>query len=164
MAIRRHRAGELVIEQTRDLAQVRATLETAGLATDGIEWPRACYLLAYFGDEPVGVVGIEPIVDVALIRSLYVILGMRRRGVAARLIAAARQAAHTRGSRTLYLFASPELVAFFAKFGFAQVAVEPVIDVLGGAPGIAYLRAHPEEMARARALALDISQDGVIAR
>jgi len=43
MAIRKHRAGELVIEQTRDFARVRAMLARGGLMTDGIEWPAACY-------------------------------------------------------------------------------------------------------------------------
>src|SRR5215472_13552873 len=59
MAIRKHRAGELVIEQTRDLALVRQMLMRANLTTDGIEWPAACYLAAYFGDQVVGVIGVD---------------------------------------------------------------------------------------------------------
>ena len=50
MALRKHRPGELVIEQTRDLARVREILASAGMMTDGIEWPAACYILAYNGD------------------------------------------------------------------------------------------------------------------
>ena len=54
MAIRKHRAGELVIEQTRDLGLVRGMLERGGMMTEGIEWPAACYIVAYVGDEAVG--------------------------------------------------------------------------------------------------------------
>jgi len=81
MAIRKHRAGELVVEQTRDLALVREMLERGGMMTDGIEWPAACYIIAYLGDEAVGVIGVEPKIDAALIRSLYVNESMRRRGI-----------------------------------------------------------------------------------
>ena len=58
MAIRKHRAGELVVEQTRDLALVRAMLERGRMTTEGIEWPATCYIAAYFGDEAVGVIGV----------------------------------------------------------------------------------------------------------
>ena len=104
MAIRKHRAGELVIEQTRNLGLVRDMLARAGMITDGIEWPAACYIVAYVGDEAVGVVGVESKIDAALIRSLYVNQSSRRRGIGGALLAAARKAAHTRGARHLYLF------------------------------------------------------------
>ncbi len=164
MAIRRHRAGELVIEQTRDIAAVRAFLEAGRMITDGVEWPAACYLMAFFGDAAVGVIGVEPKIDAALIRSLHVIEAMRHRGVAARLIADARKAAHTRGARTLYLFAYPELRNFFERFGFSEGAPERLMNALRGAPEVEYYRAHPEELARECAMALDISNDGLIAR
>lgn len=164
MVIRRHRAGELVIEQTRDIAAVRAFLEAGTMITDGIEWPAACYLIAFFGDAPVGVVGVEPKIDAALIRSLHVIEAMRRQGIAARLLADARKAAHTRGARTLYLFAYPELRGFFERFGFSEVAPERLMNDLRGAPEVEYYRAHPEELARECAMTLDISTDGLIAR
>jgi N-acetylglutamate synthase-like GNAT family acetyltransferase len=89
MALRKHRPGELVIEQTRDLVRVREILASAGMMTDGIEWPAACYILAYNGDEPIGVIGIEVKIDAALIRSLYVKPAMRQRGIGAGLLAAA---------------------------------------------------------------------------
>jgi GNAT superfamily N-acetyltransferase len=164
MAMRKHRAGELVVEQVRDSATVRALLETGGMITQGVEWPAACYLVAFFGAEPVGVVGVEPRLDAALIRSLYVVEPMRRRGVAAQLVEAARKAAHTRGARSLYLFAYPELAGFFARFGFTQVPVERLLGDLGGAPEAEFYRARPVELAREVALYLDISRDGVIER
>src|SRR5882757_6241689 len=60
MALRKHREGELVFEQTNDIARVRTTLERGGMIADGIEWPAACYLFAFYGNDPVGVIGVEP--------------------------------------------------------------------------------------------------------
>src|SRR5713226_199127 len=131
MALRKHRQGELLIEQTRDLARVKAMLAGAGMMTDGVDWPAACYLMAFIGDEPVGVIGIEPKVDVALIRSLYVSPSARKRAIGAELLAAARKAAHTRGARHLYLF-STGAGEYFRRFGFEQVPVDGVVAELTG--------------------------------
>jgi len=164
VALRKHRRGELVIEQTRDLETVRSTLESGGMITHGIEWPAACYLLAFFGDDPVGVVGVEPMIDAALIRSLHVVEPMRRRGIATQLFAAARKAAHTRGARTIYLFAYAELVPFFARLGLTEVSVDELMNALGGTPEVEYYQSHLDKLGREHALRLDISQDGVIQR
>ena len=161
--MRRRKAGELSIEQTRDLARVRAMLTDAGLMTDGVDWPAACYLLGYLGDDPVGVIGVEPRLDRALIRSLYVTPAMRKRGVGAALVAAARKAAHTRGARALYLF-STDAGAFFQRFGFAEAPVAAVVQALRGVPQVDYYLARPDEFAREAAYHLDISEDGVIRR
>lgn len=163
MALRKHREGELVIEQTRDLAVVRAMLTSASLMTDGIEWPAACYLLAYFGNEPVGVVGIEPKIDAALIRSLHVVDTMRRRGIGSALVAAARKAAHTRGARHLYLF-STGAGAFFTALGFQMAPVSELMRALPGVPQVEFYRARPDQLAREIAYHIDISRDGVIER
>jgi N-acetylglutamate synthase-like GNAT family acetyltransferase len=163
MAIRKHRAGELVIEQTRDLARVREMLTRAGMVTDGIEWPAACYILAYIGDDAVGIIGVESKIDAALIRSLYVDESRRGRGIGAALIAAARKAAHTRGARRLYLF-SADAGELFERNGFKKVAVDDVIAAIPGVPQVEYYRARPEKLAREVAYHLDISGDGVIER
>ena len=163
MAIRKHRAGELVIEQTRDIELVRAMLARGGLTTNGIEWPAACYLLAYFGDDAVGVIGVEPKIDAALVRSLYVNESMRGRGIGAALVAAARKAAHTRGARHLYLF-STDAGEFFERHGFTMVPVADVVAALPGVPQVEHYRARPDELAREVAYHLDISADGVIER
>jgi amino-acid N-acetyltransferase len=163
MAIRKHRAGELVVEQTRELAQVRAMLERGGMMTEGIEWPAACYIVAYMGDEAVGVIGVEPKIDAALLRSLWVNESMRRRGIGGALLAAARKAAHTRGARHLYLFGAGA-AGFFERHGFTAVAVADVIAAIPGVPEVERIRARPEELARQVGYHLDISGDGVIER
>jgi amino-acid N-acetyltransferase len=163
MGIRKHRAGELVIEQTRDLVCVSEMLARGGLTTEGIEWPAACYLVAYVGDDAVGVVGVEPKIDAALVRSLYVDESMRRRGIGAALIAAARKAAHTRGARHLYCF-SIEAGQLFERHGFTKVPVADLVAALPGVPQVEFYRERPEELAREVAYYLDISGDGVIER
>src|SRR6266404_2088408 len=163
MALRKHRPGELVIEQTRDLDRVREMLADAAMMTDGIEWPAACYILAYNGDEAIGVVGVEAKIDAALIRSLYVKPAMRQHGIGAGLLAAARKAAHTRGARHLYLF-SIDAGSFFERQGFVRVEVADVIAALSGVPQVEHYRARPDELAREVAYHLDISGDGVIER
>jgi amino-acid N-acetyltransferase len=163
MAIRKKQEGKLVIEQTRDLAMVRAMLSGAGMSIEGLEWPPACYLAAYFGTEPVGVIGVEPSLDAALLRSLYVVDAMRGRGVGAELVASARKAAHTRGARSLYLL-SADAGDFFKRFGFAEVPVAQLTAALGGTPTVKHYRALPDDLAREVACYLDISQDGVILR
>ena len=163
MAIRKKQEGKLVIEQTRDIARVRALLAGGGMITDGLEWPAACYLIAYFGSEPVGVIGVEPSLDAALIRSAYVIEEMRGRGIGAELVAAARKAAHTRGARALYLF-STDAGDFFKRFDFVEVPVAELVAALSSAPEVKYYLARPDELGREVAWYLDISRDGVILR
>src|SRR5260370_24755561 len=100
MVIRRRRVeGELVVEQTRDLGGVAAMLTVAGMTTEGITLPAGCYLMAYLGRKPGGVVGIETKVDAALMRSLAVVEPMRRRGVGKALGQAARRPPPTRRAR-----------------------------------------------------------------
>lgn len=163
MALRKHRQGELVIEQTRDLARVRELIAGAGMMTEGIDWPAACYLLAYDGDEVIGVVGVEAKIDAALIRSLYVKESTRKRGIGAALVAAARKAAHTRGAAHLYLL-TKDAGEYFVRLGFEPVGLSRVMYAMAGAPQVDYYRAHPEECACEAGFHLDISGDGVIER
>lgn len=163
MAIRKHRAGELVIEQTRDLARVREMIARAGMTTEGIEWPAACYIVAQIGDEAVGVVGVESKIDAALIRSLYVEAPMRRRGIGGALLTAARKAAHTRGARHLYLLAK-DAGGLFERLGFARVELGSVMNALAGVPMVEHYRIGTGEHERAVAYHLDISGDGLIER
>jgi GNAT superfamily N-acetyltransferase len=159
MAFRKKQPGKLVIEQTHDVAAVRAMLESAGMNSGGVEWPPACYIAAYVGAEPVGIVGVEPMIDAALIRSLYVAESMRGRGIGAELLGAARKAAHTRGARALFLF-STGAGDYFKKFGFIEVPVAQLIAALEGVPQVEFYKARPDELAREVAWYLDISHDG----
>jgi GNAT superfamily N-acetyltransferase len=162
---RRRAAGELAVEQTRDLALVAGLLSAAGMPAEGIEAPAGCYLMAYVGDAPAGVVRIDARVDAALIRWLVVTDAMRRRGIGASLISAARIAAHTRGVRTLYAIASDDGAAqFFARSGFTPVAIEDLREALAGTIAPEYLSRHREEVMRLQALSLDIGKGGVIQR
>jgi GNAT superfamily N-acetyltransferase len=163
MALRKKQEGKLVIEQTRDLAIVRAMLSGAGMIIEGLEWPAACYLVAYFGTTPVGVIGVEPSLDAALVRSLYVVDAMRGRGIGAELLTSARKAAHTRGARALYLL-SGGAGDFFQRFGFVEVPVSQLIAALPSVPLVKYYQARPDDLAREVPWCLDISQDGVIVR
>ena len=111
----------------------------------------------------VGVVGVETIVDAAVIRSLAVVEAMRRRGIGAALVNAARKAAHTRGARRLYALGRRG-EEYLLRFGFERIAGTEMIDDLAGTFTADYLRAHPGELARMDPLRLDISRDGVIER
>lgn len=163
MAFRRRAEGTLVIEQAANRDSVRAMLSAAAMATDGIESPAACYLVAWFGDQPAGVIGIETRLDAALLRSLMVAEPMRRRGIGAELIAAARKAAHTRGARTLYAFCSGGS-EYLSRLSFEPVPIDDLIEALSGVPQVEYYRSRPAELAHQTAWRLDISKDGVIIR
>jgi N-acetylglutamate synthase-like GNAT family acetyltransferase len=171
VAARRRRApGELYVAQTGDLAGAEVLLsaagEAAGIVTGGLDAPGACWIAASVGDaaaSSVGIVGIETIVDAAVIRTLAVAQAMRRRGIGAALVNAARKAAHTRGARRLYALGRRG-DEYLLRFGFEQVAAAEMIDELAGTFTADYLRAHPDELARMDPLRLDISRDGVIER
>ena len=165
MVIRRQRVeGELVVEQTRDLGGVAAMLTVAGMTIEGITWPAGCYLMAYLGREPVGVVGIETKVDAALMRSLVVVEPMRRRRVGKSLVEAARAAAHTRGARRLYCLADGAANDYLKRLGFEPASIGEVQTVLVGTFMVDNLRTRPDKTSQCRALCLDISHDGVVIR
>ena len=110
----------------------------------------------------------ETIVDAAVIRSLAVAQAMRRRGIGAALVGAARKAAHTRGARKLYGLGrrGPDDASqdYLLRFGFVRIELAAMIEDLEGTFTASYLRAHPERLARIDALRLDISRDGLVER
>jgi N-acetylglutamate synthase-like GNAT family acetyltransferase len=157
----------LYVAQTGDLAAAQALLatagEAAGIIAGGLDASGACWIAASMGAAIAGVVGVETIVDAAVIRSLAVAEAMRRRGIGAALINAARKAAHTRGARRLYALGRRG-EEYMLRFGFERVAAAEMIDDLAGTFTADYLRAHPEALRRIDPLRLDISHDGVIER
>lgn len=161
----RRAPGEFGIEQTRELAPVRAILEAAGLSIEGLEWPAACYLLAYQGDTPIGTAGIEPRVDTALLRSVAVAEPRRRHGVALALVKAARIAAHTRGARTLYTLTPQSHLEWFKRLGFVPVPLVQLQEAVAGTFLVGYLSVHQAAaLNELIPLAIDIASDGVIER
>jgi GNAT superfamily N-acetyltransferase len=184
VAARRRRApGELYVAQTDDLAAIEVLLvqagESAGIAGGGLDAPGACWIGASLGDVGAdaggragialaGVIGIETIVDTAVIRSLAVAQAMRRRGIGAALVGAARKAAHTRGARRLYALGPRGQDSsgrdYLLRFGFEPVVPTAMLEDLDGTFTASYLRGHPERLARIDALGLDISRDGMIER
>jgi GNAT superfamily N-acetyltransferase len=162
--IRRHRDdGELVIEQTHDLARVATLFEATGLPATGLERPGHCYLSACIGTRPVGVAGLETRIDIAVLGALVVLAESRRRGIGTALLVAARAAAHTRGARGLYALAPPEIGKFFARHGFAVVALAEATAALAGTLVTDRLRENSAN-AGCTAWLLDISRDGIVMR
>jgi N-acetylglutamate synthase-like GNAT family acetyltransferase len=156
---RRRLAGELSVEQTRDLALVAAILEASGIRITGLDRPAACYLLAYSGAEPVGAVGVETVVDAGLMRVLAVTARARRHGIGAALVAAARKAAHTRGARRLFALAPDG--NYLRRFGFVPVTASELSETIGGVSATLPAR---DESVHCSVFCLDISSDGVIVR
>src|ERR1700730_1899798 len=95
----------------------------------GLDAPGACWIAASVGDAIAGVAGIETIVDAAVIRSLVVVEAMRRRGIGAALINAARKAAHTRGARRLYALGRRG-EDYLLRFGFERISGTQLTDDL----------------------------------
>lgn len=140
--------------------------EAAGIIAGGLDAPGVCWIAASMGDaitRVVGIVGIETIVDAAVIRSLAVAETMRRRGIGVALFNAARKAAHTRGARRLYALGRRG-EKYLLRFGFERAAAAEMIDDLAGTFTADYLRSHPGELERIDPLRLDISRDGMIER
>jgi N-acetylglutamate synthase-like GNAT family acetyltransferase len=163
--VRRHRDdGELVVEQTRDLARVAEMLQAAGLSTAELDRPGNCFLIAYLGATRAGLAGVETRIDVAVIRVLAVVPKMRREGIGAALVAAARAAAHTRGARALYALAPDEAGQYFKRLGFAAAVMTEVVPVLDGTFVADHLRAYPDLIQDLTAWSLDISRDGTVMR
>ena len=165
MAFRKKSEGLLTIEQTRDLQAVRRLLAEGGLSDVGVDSPASCYVMAYHGRAPIGVVGVEAKVTAALICSVFINHQFRDHPVAADLFAAARKAAHSRGACELYgLGFRSEENDFFKRLGFEEVRLADLLCRLDGVPQIEYCKSHPEELERGVAYRLDISRDGVIER
>lgn len=112
----------------------------AGARLEDHQQPGSCVLLAYSGDATVGIVAITTSVDVGRLTLLWVAETMRRRGIGAGLVGAARKAAHTRGVRTLLASCPLEVGGYLRKLGFDQAA----------APAPTWI--------------LDLSRDGIIER
>lgn len=102
-------------------AEVRRLVESAGLPADDLE---DADLAHFFGcgtrDRPHGVVGLELLGSLALLRSLAVDAVARRSGSGRALVAAAEQHARGHGVGSIYLLTTTA-TAFFERLGYAQL-------------------------------------------
>jgi amino-acid N-acetyltransferase len=105
-----------------NLSAAVALLSSAGLPTADLT-QQHCEGFFYTGPEaaPDGLVGLELLGDVALLRSLVVAPGLRGAGAGARLLAYAESHARARGVKTLYLLTTTA-EGFFARHGYASAA------------------------------------------
>jgi N-acetylglutamate synthase-like GNAT family acetyltransferase len=157
------RSGELSVEQVHDRAVIAAMLDKAGRAARAVFTGGAeCFLISYWGNDPVGIAGLETAVDAALIRPLFVLDAMRRRGIGVSLVRAARVAARARGARTLYVAAPARRIDYFSRLGFAEGDFAKLLEVFGQASMLE--RTSLGNVRKCRALRLDISRDGLIER
>lgn len=97
---------------------MRSALAAAGLPVDDLHEGDARYF-ALCGGEAFG--GLVVSGDIALLRSMVVPDGARRRGVGGVLLAKLDAEAKARGVRALWLL-TDSAEAFFAKHGFARAA------------------------------------------
>ena len=104
------------------LSAAVALLSSAGLPTGDLT-QQHCDSFFYMGPEaaPEGLVGLELLGDVALLRSLVVADGLRGSGAGARLLAHAESHARARGVKTLYLLTTTA-ERFFPKLGFEPIS------------------------------------------
>jgi N-acetylglutamate synthase-like GNAT family acetyltransferase len=160
---RRRLPGEVVVEQTQDAAVIARMLDRAGMTVSGdFTCSAGCFLIAYLGDDPIGIVGLETEVDAALMHPLFVLQEMRRRGVAAHMVSAVRMAAHTRGARVLYATVPAPFVDYFLRFGFAETSLAELAKAFGQASTVQ--RTWLDNRPVCRAVRLDMSRDGLIER
>jgi GNAT superfamily N-acetyltransferase len=162
--IRRQRPhGEVSVEQTRDPALIAVMLDRAGIPVSiDFTGGAGCFLIAYLGDDPVGIAGLETEVDAAIICPFFVLETMRRRGIGASLMRAVRTAAHARGARTLYVTAPSVFAGCFTRFGFIEMEFSELVKAFGQISTRRWARL--DDMSDWCTIRLDISRDGLIER
>ena len=160
--VHRRRRGELTIEQTQDPALITTILRNAVMTVPEVERSDECFLVAYWGDEPVGIAGLETNVDSALMGPFFVLDSMRRHGVGARLVTALRLAALSRGARRLYAAVPTRSVDYFARFGFAEVNPAELIEACPD--GLVVRQSLFDKTPQCRAVRVDLSWESVVER
>ena len=104
------------------LAVASALLASANLPTEDLT-EEHCEHFFFLGpsDAPLGLVGIELLGDVALLRSLVVSPNARQSGAGSALVRHAENYARDRGVRGLYLLTTTA-EAFFARRGYSRAS------------------------------------------
>jgi amino-acid N-acetyltransferase len=108
-----------VIRRKPPLAAAKALLESANLPTADLT-ERHCEHFFYWGSAtaPSGLIGLELLGDVALLRSLVVSPDARSSGMGTALVQFAENYARSQGVRALYLL-TMTAEGFFARRGYA---------------------------------------------
>jgi amino-acid N-acetyltransferase len=111
-----------VIMPHPQLSVVNALLCAASLPTSDLTTAH-CHDFFFAGpnDSPIGLVGLEMLGAVALLRSLVVVPGGRNTGLGSALVRHAEDHARRNGVRDLYLLTTTA-AGFFAKRGYQHVA------------------------------------------
>jgi GNAT superfamily N-acetyltransferase len=162
--IRRRRPhGEVSVEQTHDSALIAVMLDRAGMrASIDFIGSAGCFLIAYLGDAPAGIAGLETAVDAAIIHPFYVLETMRRLGIGALLMQAVRMAAHARGARMLYAAVPAVFAGCLTRLGFAESGMSELVKAFGQDSTRRWTK--PDDQSEWRVIRLDISRDGLIER
>jgi amino-acid N-acetyltransferase len=118
---------------------VKSLLASANLPTADLT-ENHCRHFFYTGpkDAPTGLVGLELLGDVALLRSLVVTPGDRNAGAGSALVQHAETYARGRGVRSVYLLTTTA-ESFFAKRGYARAAREAAPAAIKATPEFAGL-------------------------
>jgi amino-acid N-acetyltransferase len=99
-------------------AEVIGLIENAGLTVQDLNAEKLVhFIVARVGDAIVGTVGLEPVGDDALLRSLTVLEGYRNGTVATRLVGAIEKYARAHGVGAVYLL-TLGAAGFFKKQGY----------------------------------------------
>jgi amino-acid N-acetyltransferase len=110
---------------TSDLPAIERLLTASSLPLDGVMEALPSFVVAESGGELVGVAGLEPCRDNALLRSVAVADGWRSRGVGRALVERVIAEAESRGIHALYLLTTTA-ERWFPSFGFRTIAREAV--------------------------------------
>ncbi len=107
--------------QASDLAVASSWLDAAGLPTDDLTVAHMQdFLVALIDEQPAGMIGLERLGRVGLLRSLVVDPSSRSKGLGAQLVNALERHAATLGIAELWLL-TIDADQYFVKLGYARV-------------------------------------------
>jgi len=112
--------GAITAATREDLGVIRDLLRACSLPHDDFPDGAVTFMLAREGKKVRGVAGIEPLGDMALLRSVAVDAAHRRHGLARELCEAAFAQARQSGARRLYLLTTGA-ERYFQRLGFVTV-------------------------------------------
>jgi amino-acid N-acetyltransferase len=103
-----------------DLAQIKQLLTVCGLPSEDIDRHLDHFIVGKDGNELAGVIGLEPLGETGLLRSLAVAEPQRGKGVGKALYSRLLGYAHMKGIKSLYLL-TLTAKEYFLKLGFAPI-------------------------------------------